>query len=459
MALGIGLRSYHYLRNPSMWHDEAALVLNVLGKSFGELLGPLYFAEAAPPLFLWAEKAVTVLLGDSTFALRLLPFLASCASLLLTLPLARSMLSPRAVPWAVFLTASSDQLLWHASEAKPYSVDVFAASVLLWLYCRGRSKSMERLLVQYTILAPVVILLAFPGCFLYGGVLVALLPRVWRLCRAKIWLAYGALALTVIASFLLLLAGPIHAQRCEAMERCWLDCFPPYDNPARVPLWVVVSSLEILHYCTEPAGHVLGPLLPVGILCLWRRSRSVTVLLLVPIALALLASLGRAYPYGGTRVLAYAAPAVFLLLAEGIGVSLNWLRSHHQFAAAALCPILMLPLGLVAGHAVIPAGRADCAGASRYVQAHFRPGERITSNAWECLYYFRHAGVGFVPMTDLSSLAETRLWLIFSGVTLPERQQVPQQLAPGDWRVVRQREYSRTTVFLLERPGPRGGSP
>src|SRR5438094_2922821 len=49
VALGLGLRVYHYARNPSMWHDEAALVLNVLSKGFHELLGPLLFAEASPP--------------------------------------------------------------------------------------------------------------------------------------------------------------------------------------------------------------------------------------------------------------------------------------------------------------------------------------------------------------------------------------------------------------------------
>src|SRR5436190_24369182 len=78
IVAGIALRAFHFARDPSMWHDEAALVLNVLQKSFGELLGPLRFAEAAPPLFLWVERGVILSLGDSTFALRLVPFAASC---------------------------------------------------------------------------------------------------------------------------------------------------------------------------------------------------------------------------------------------------------------------------------------------------------------------------------------------------------------------------------------------
>src|SRR5438552_759946 len=77
IAAGLGLRTFHFVRDPSMWHDEAALVLNVLQSGFGELLGPLRFAEAAPPLFLWAERAVSLVFGDGTFALRLVPFVAS----------------------------------------------------------------------------------------------------------------------------------------------------------------------------------------------------------------------------------------------------------------------------------------------------------------------------------------------------------------------------------------------
>ena len=78
IALGLGLRCYHYVLNPPVWHDEAAQISNVLRKDYSEILGPLYYAEACPPLFLALEKVAVDLLGDSTFALRLVPFLAGC---------------------------------------------------------------------------------------------------------------------------------------------------------------------------------------------------------------------------------------------------------------------------------------------------------------------------------------------------------------------------------------------
>src|SRR5437016_2505301 len=94
VAVGLGLRGWHYLRDPSVWHDEAALIVNVLGKGFVDLLGPLALSEAGPPLFLWGERAASVVAGDGTFALRFLPFAASCGALLLTVPIARRVLAP-----------------------------------------------------------------------------------------------------------------------------------------------------------------------------------------------------------------------------------------------------------------------------------------------------------------------------------------------------------------------------
>ena len=71
LALGVALRGFHYFRDRAVWHDEAAVVVNVLSLGPGELLGPLRFHEAAPPLFLWLLKAVALTLGDSSLALRL----------------------------------------------------------------------------------------------------------------------------------------------------------------------------------------------------------------------------------------------------------------------------------------------------------------------------------------------------------------------------------------------------
>jgi hypothetical protein len=454
VALGLGLRCYHYLRDPSMWHDEAALALNVLDKDFPRLLGPLAFAEAAPPLFLWVEKAATLLLGDGTYALRLAPFLASCAALLLLAGVARRLLPAPAVPWAVLLFACSDNLLWHACEAKPYAGDVFCAAALLAVYAGTHGWPLARRLGVFCLLAPVLIVLSYPGCFLCGGLLVALLPEVARARRGTAWLGYGLLALVVAGAFTALFLGPVRAQRCEEMARCWVDHFPPWDRPWKVPLWAAASVCEVGRYCCRPTGQVLTAAAVLGTYLLWRRQRALAALLTVPTGLALVASCLHAYPFGGTRVLVYSAPAFVLLVAEGAAVLGEWCRSRARLAPVALAAVLLTPAALTAYRVVCPWERADCAGASAYVLARRRPADPVTANHWEYLYYFRHLGPNLTPLTPVPPPPGARLWLVLSGGTPPERLWIAGRLAPGDWQPLERREFTRTTVFLLRRPGP-----
>jgi hypothetical protein len=453
VTLGLFLRSYHYLRNPSVWHDEAALVVNVLQKDYRELLGPLTFSEAAPPLFLWIERAVAVTLGDSTYALRLVPFLGSCLALLLFVPLARRLLAPGAVPWAVLFFACSDHLLWHACEAKPYALDVLAAVVLALLFLVTQGWTAERRLGLFAVLAPLVIFLTYPGCFLYGGVLLALLPALWRQHKPSSWLAYGGLALTVFVSFALLLTGPVRAQRDPTILGAWEGSFPDWSRPWGVPGWAFLATLEIFRYCVEPAGAVLAAFAVPGTLLLARRGyATVVVLLLVPIAAALAASFLRAYPYCGARILVYAAPGLVLLCAEGVPPVLAWLQARSRLATAAALLVLLAPAGKAGWNLVQPWARADCAGAAAYVLRHRQPDDRVTANHWEYEYYFRGLGEAYRPLSWDAVAANSRVWLVLTDTSATNRNDLIRAFTPPDWQAVEHREFEKTSVLLLQAP-------
>jgi hypothetical protein len=451
VLVGLALRLFHFARNPAMWHDEAAAVLNVLDKCFRELLGPLEYAEAAPPLFLWLEKLVVLALGDGTYALRLLPFLASCVALILFAWLARQVLRPRAMTWAVLVFACNDHLLWHACEAKPYSFDVLAAVSLAALYWRGRTWPLGRQLLLQALLTPIFVFLSYPACFLYGGVLVALLPAVWRSKQISAWLAYGLFAATVFTSFGLLALGPVRAQRHEAMDQCWLGAFPPLDRPWAVVPWMVMSTLDIIRYCCEPAGNALAGLLVIGAVSLWRHGRRALVsLFVIPVGLALLASFLQSYPYGGARVLVYAAPAVALFLAEGVPLLWDWLRLRFRPGIAVLVVLLLTPVGQAGFRLFVQSGRSDCARAAEYVAAYRQPDEVVTSPAWEARYYFRRLGTSYQSPEDLHPESHERFWLIAVAATADDRQHLAEVFTSANWRVVRRRDFTRTTVYLLE---------
>jgi hypothetical protein len=465
VTLGIALRFFHFLRDPSVWHDEAALVLNVLQKGFAELLGPLLFAEASPPLFLWIERAAVLLLGDGTYALRLASLLGSCLAVILMVPLARRILRPAAVPWAVFLLAISDRLLWHACEAKPYSLDVLAAVALPALFVSTRHWATIPRLAIFALLAPIVIFLVYPGCFLYGGVLVALLPGVLEGKVGRARLMYGVLALTVFISFGLLLAGPIRAQCCPTLSECWEPTFPDCRHPWTLPGWAVWSTVRIADYCCRPIGGVLVLLGAFGVMSLQKRQPLALTLLTLPLLLAMVAALIRAYPYFGARVMVYAAPAVCLLVAEGVPSVVAFMRRcADRFGQAppltslvlaspriALYALLLVPACRTAYRVVLPWERPDVAGATEYVLSHRRPDDVVIASSWEHLYYFRHLGSALVTPGGVFQQPAGRLWVVVTGkISSEERLEIAQVLS-RDSQTLTRREFQDTTVLLTER--------
>ena len=453
VAFGLVLRAYHYLRGPSLWHDEAALVMNVLEKNFAELLGPLRFSEAAPPLFLWLEKAAVLLLGDDLYALRLPAFLASCAALVLFVPVARRWLPPAAAPWAVLCFACSDRLLWHASEAKQYSGEVLAAVATLALYGRSEAWPVWRRSLAFAMLAPWIVWMAYPGCFLYGGVLLALLEATRRSRRPGDWAAYAALAAVVFGSFLALWAGPLHAQRDERIVECWeeMQQFADWRHPASVPGWMLRSQLELVGYVIDPTGKALLPLAIAGAVLFWRRRmRAELLLLATPIALAFGAACFGAYPYGGSRVMVYAAPAIVLLVAAGAAAWLDWLHARRRLAAWGLAAILTAPVAASLVRIAVPWQRADCDLAANYVIEHLETGDQIAANHWEYLYYFRRQGPAFSPLESFLPARPGRVWLIVTGGEAKDRAPCLAAYESAPWRVLERREYRRTTLLLVE---------
>ncbi len=458
VAVGLSLRCYHYGRAPSVWHDEAALIVNVLERDFGQLLGPLTFSEAAPPLFLWLEKAITLVFGEGVYALRAVPFLASCASLVALTVLSRRRLEPAAWPCAALLLACSDRLLWHGCEAKQYSVEVLVAILLLLVYEQLKVWPICRRQIAFACLAPVVIWLAYPAVFLFGGVAIAFLIEVWSLRQRSAWLGFVILCLVIVVSFAFLVLGPIAEQRDVHIVNCWarMGKFPDLQRAETVPIWTITSSADLFGYCFRPIGHLCLPLAVVGGILLYQHyGARWLALLVVPILLAYVASFLRAYPFGGSRVMAYCAPALAMLAAAGIPPTMRWLRSRNQLATGLLFIFLAIMPGWAVYRIVVPWDRADSDRAAAFVLANRSVNDLVTSNHWEYRYYFRKLEMTHVPLQDFSVPAVERFWVVATAAEARDRNEIIEQLKGGKWRIITQREFRRTSVVLLKRENTR----
>ena len=335
--------------------------LNVLRRGFGGLVGPLDFYQVAPVPFLWAERLAVEVFGASSWSLRLVPTLCALAAVPLFVLLARRTVGGLAALVAVATFAVSYPPIRHASEIKPYAVDLLTATALLlpavdWLRRPDRAGPLWLLAA----LAGPSMALSHPSTFVAGGVGLVLLPIAWRVGRERpeLGLRWAGLAFAVVVglSFVGLLAlnaGKLDPEHHALYRAYWSDAFPPLREPVRLLGWLARQHVGAAF--GYPIGGERGAsaatsiLVAVGLVGLWRRGRRDLVALLVaPLGLTLIASAIGQYPYGGSaRTMQHVAPMVCLLV--GVGVEALIGRIGDPARRARLYRLTLAGLAVIGG--------------------------------------------------------------------------------------------------------------
>jgi len=327
LALGVLLRFATYWENRTFWFDESSLWGNIAGKPILDFSQPLAGDQLAPLGFLMAQRALVSELGTSRYVARLIPLASGLVALGLFSRLARGILSRRGALVALILFAFTDDLVYYSSEMKPYSLDL-AVGLALTLAAQGALA--VPLSFRRAAAMGIAVLVApwcsFASAFVVAGcgatlILFSLLSR--RYGDAAVWVAVGtgwgaSFAIAYQASLTMLSPS-------TSMYQFWWFAFLPIwplslENLARaagILLEIFVNPLNLV----GPIWPWVGVVLPLslalaGSLSLARRSWPAWAILVLPIALAIVASGMKRYPFHG-RLILELVPAFFLLIAQG----------------------------------------------------------------------------------------------------------------------------------------------
>ena len=240
VVLGLLWRTVRYALAFPLWGDEAFVAVNFLTRDLGGLARPLEFDQIASPGFLWVEWLVVRWLGSGERALRLVPYLAGVASLLLFWRFCRAVASRRVTLLAVATLAASVYPVRHANEVKPYAVDLLVSLIVTMLGWRvWRAPQSARCWWALIGASAAGVWCSYTAVFPAASVAMVLAARL-AARRTPGRLAFGAAYAGALgASFravVVTFAGP--QARAASWLPCsitWKDAFPPWHNPGGSP--------------------------------------------------------------------------------------------------------------------------------------------------------------------------------------------------------------------------------
>ena len=463
IAYGIIIRIAQYISNRSLWGDEAYIALNIVNRSYLELLQPLDYDQAAPPGFLWVEKLAVQLFGNNEYSLRLFPLIAGIVSLFVLYQLGKWTGSAIALPVALILFASLKYPLYYATEVKQYSSDLMIGLLLCLLLIPLQNKILKNskvLLLGFLGIAAM--WFSHTAIFVLGGIeLASLITSSVQKRKSIIFNRLPAYLIWLIGFALYYYLIIAKSFKNEALQTAWS---PEYPKSIFDLLWLLDSFGRFFH---KPLGFgsiadgIAIFAFVVGCIVLYRNKRIKLLVLISPVLATLTAAYLHKYPFR-TRLILFLTPYFILIIAEGVAFLLSRLdlakfnqnkrRNYIGILGIIISCLLVLPNIFQAGIFVFnPETKYEIRPVIAHIKEHQQPNDVLFGSdegtSAQLEYYAGKYGysksqyvVGyndFLKREEISDRVwedykrqfsqlqnQPRVWFLFSGIQLKDKRDV-----------------------------------
>ncbi|MFM7447952.1 MAG: glycosyltransferase family 39 protein [Leptolyngbyaceae cyanobacterium] len=452
IGFGVLVRLIQYFSNRSLWRDEASLALNLVHRSYFQLLQPLDHNQAAPPGFLWIEKLALQLFGHSEYSLRLFPLIAGFVSLFALYKLGRWGVSELALPMAILLMACLKYPVRYSVQVKQYSSDVMVVLLLCLLLIPLRDRILkigQTLLIG--VLGAIAIWMAYPAIFALGGVEFAnLILAPYRKRISLILNRSLAYCIWIVSCVSLYFLTTANAMKNQALQSAW---GPEYPESITDLGWIFVSFRQFFdnplgfHGIAEETAAIVFLIGCFAFLksSVFRNNRYRLLILVSPILTTLVATYFHKYPFR-TRLILFLTPFFILIIVQGISFLLfksNTFKYSWLVGVIVAFIILLPPTIDAIGLILRPEARTEVRPIIEYIKIHKVPEDGIYVDSRgspdQLKYYFEKYGFttsdyifgygDFLNPTQFSEQGwqdfqqhsqllgnKRRIWFIFSGL-------------------------------------------
>lgn len=424
LLIGVVLRLAQYAANRSLAIDETLLSINIMSRSFRGLLETLNYTQAAPIGFLETQKAITEFFGDSEYAFRLFPLIASILALGLMFRVTSTLLNGPTALLALVFFALLDPLIAYGSTAKPYGIDVAAVLLLYVAYLSVPEIPTSRDLLRVGAAGILAVWFSFPAAVVLAiiGVLIGLrvvLRRSWS-CARLLALICGTWVISFTIDFLLERPSLLRVRGAFESDPSSFDAIHLHSGTsefldevtARFRFFFGLEDMatgepvfpEILHLPNSVNIGVtvaVGLLAVIGLLFALVRRPDVGVLLAGPAGLILLAGQLHLYPLV-SRTLLFLMPAVALCIGFGAKVvlSLRPRMLRGLVSTVMLVPTLVAVATLSSFHLVHPRSNEEMKSVLQLLDRRQRSGDSlyVYYGAQYAIRYYSDCGCSGTPL-------------------------------------------------------------
>lgn len=366
VAIGFALR----LARPevhSLWIDEGMTV------AIAEAADPFaYFAyDSHPPLSFLAFRVWIACFGTSDLALRLLPALVACGSLVLFAQLARRWLGPERSVWAVATYAVAPILVGYAHEVRMYAFVELAALLVFTAAYAARAKPT---VVRWSLLA--LATATATGLHYYGALAGLACITQALVSRDRTWIRVGIATGTGVLVWI----PWIHSKVPMQMNNSWPIMVKDTGRDwLELPGRLIASDFIVLpEHGVSAIGWILGALALIGLIlgslrAVSRRSWT-DIDVVLAVGVPVLAAFAIAKLLGGgfqPRYLTPAIPGAIALITLGLASIRPVLLARTAAAALIVCAGVMSVLQLSENR------REDYRSATQEIRERWRDGDRL----------------------------------------------------------------------------------
>ena len=342
----------HWVIAQPLWLDEEMIAVNFRDRGFSELDGSLWLGQSAPLGWLIAQRAVTLAIGTSEMAVRLVSLLFGIATVSAAVWFGRRWLTLAGATALVLLCGFGALLAHYPSEVKHYTSDGFWALVLPALAIRATegddARTRTRRIAVWWIAAALGHWMSNGALFAAPGSAIVLCALMWRRHGVRASIAAALLGLPWLVSFAVNYQLSIaHTHHNRYLRDYWASQLPDVGmSVGQIVEWTI-ARLPVI--ADNPGGTVWWRSLWLASMAGFAFSARPAlglVFVTAPLMMFLLAGLGIVPLYD--RFALWAIPAIYLGVA--LGIDRLWrmaraaaaARSWWRLAVAGVIAILPL---------------------------------------------------------------------------------------------------------------------